>query len=286
MLDIYFDIKKYSSPLLTIAVHNGHQTRDEIKPYLNLNEYERLREEDPYTEFFTHINGNKIIVNNSRFEVDLNRPRNLAVYKTPENSWGLKVWKDSVPKKIWENSLYEYDNFYNFLKSIIDEIINAWGFIIVYDIHSYNHLREKAPASANENPEVNVGTGSLNQKLWKPVTSYFINSMKESNYLGRKLDVRENVKFEGGHLSFWIHKNYPGKSCVLAIELKKIFMDEKTGAADIHAIRAFKDALSETVPGVVHEAHLVMQTKNRPLQLPDLRKRKKKAQAKSKNYKR
>ena len=39
-------------------------------------------------------NKNRIIVNRSRFEVDINRPRDKAVYITPEDAWGLHIWKN------------------------------------------------------------------------------------------------------------------------------------------------------------------------------------------------
>lgn len=274
MIDIFYDIKKYSSPLLTIAVHNGHETRDEVTRFLMIDEYERLHEEDPYTGFFTQINGNKIIINTSRFEVDVNRPRNLAVYKSPEKSWGLKVWRGEVPQKVWNNSLREYDQFYKFLKGVVDEIVDTWGFIIVYDIHSYNFHRGGIENNPEKNPEINLGTGSMNRKLWKPVINYFMDQLKDYNFFGRKLDVRENIRFQGGHLSYWIHQNYPGKSCVMAIELKKIFMDEQTGAVNIPCIRSLKEALFETIPGVIHEAQIVMNSRKETIELPDLQKRK------------
>ena len=256
MIDIWYDIKKYSSPLLAIAIHDGHYIREEVAPYLYIGEYDRLREEDPNTGYFTGITGNRIIVNTSRFEVDVNRPRESAVYRTPKESWGIKVWKDDVPEHIWNDALKGYDQFYSLLKKIVEELIDVWGYVIVYDIHSYNY-RRKGPyyeESLFENPEINVGTGSLDRNLWGALVDYFMIKIQDHNYLGRHLYVDENVKFRGGYLASWIHKNYPAQSCVLAIELKKIFMDEWTGAADIYQMRTLKDALFETIPGVLHRA--------------------------------
>jgi hypothetical protein len=37
-----------------------------------------------------------MITHRSRFEVDLNRPRREAVYRIPEDAWGLDIWRDEV----------------------------------------------------------------------------------------------------------------------------------------------------------------------------------------------
>ena len=37
------------------------------------------------------------------------------------------------------------------------------------------------------------------------------------------------MKFFGGQLARWIHENYSSSVCVLAIEVKKFFMNEWTG---------------------------------------------------------
>ena len=245
--------------MLAIAIHDGHEVRKEISRYLLIDEFERLREEDPYTGYITQISGNRMIINTSRFEVDVNRPRNLSIYRTPENAWGLKVWKENVSEDIWRRTYEEYDKFYVLFKRILNEIINVWGFVIIYDIHSYNYLREGNPGENDniQNPEINVGTASMYHQRWAPVVNYFIREIRNFNYLGRHLDVRENVRFKGGHLSWWVHHNFPQISCVLSIELKKIFMDEWTGSVDIFQLRALKEALLQTVPGVIQQAQII-----------------------------
>ncbi len=257
MIDIHKNIHAVKSPLLVTAIHNGHEIRPGIGNYLLIDEYDRLREEDPYTEFFADVSGNNIVVNTSRFEVDLNRPRKDAVYRTPEQAWGLKVWKDNVPLSVWEYSYGEYDYFYELLERIIARFIDYWGYIVVYDVHSYNYLRKgmhEEEENLRENPEINIGTGSLNRQLWKGVVDNFIAVMESYNFQGRSLYVAENIKFKGGYLSKWIHARYPDRSCVLSIEFKKIFMDEWSGAVDIVLINELKKALQETIPAVLEAA--------------------------------
>ena len=70
---------------------------------------------------------------------------------------------------------------------------------------------------------------------------------------GQPLDVRENVRFRGGHLSRWVHAAFPGQACCLAVEVKKFFMDERTGELDEAVWRGVREALAATVPGVLDE---------------------------------
>ena len=67
---------------------------------------------------------------------------------------------------------------------------------------------------------------------------------------GRELDVRENVKFRGGYLSWWIHEHYPEQGLALAIEVKKFFMDEWTGAPNHELIADLKVALARAASAV------------------------------------
>ena len=254
MIKMWYEIDESQSPLLATAIHHGHEVRDDVARWLEINEYDRLREEDPCTGFFTDVSGNRIIIDTSRFETDLNRPPENAIYRTPEQSWGLKVWKDNVPPKVWAQSLQEYDEFYKLFDQIASRFIEAWGYFILFDIHSYNY-RRKEPV-AGQNPEINVRTGQMNRLIWAPVVNHFKTRLREYNYFGRSLNVEENVKFKGGNLSNWVHSRYPDRSCVLSIEFKKIFMDEWTGAVNIPQIKELKNALKSTVPEVIKKARL------------------------------
>ena len=69
----------------------------------------------------------------------------------------------------------------------------------------------------------------------------------------RRYDVRQNVRFKGGHLAAWIHENYPDTGCALSIEFKKFFMDEWTGEPDHREIESIGRALAATVPALLEE---------------------------------
>ena len=104
-------ITKGHSPVVAAAIHDGHQVRGEVSRILALTDAERLREEDPFTALWTEVAETRIIGLQSRFEVDLNRPREKAVYITPEDAWGLRVWQERPDEHLISRSLAGYDAF-------------------------------------------------------------------------------------------------------------------------------------------------------------------------------
>ncbi|WP_153557214.1 N-formylglutamate amidohydrolase [Roseimaritima sediminicola] len=245
-----------TGPIVAAAVHDGHDMRPRLEDRMAIDEEERLREEDPHTGELTQVAKTQIVGLRSRFEVDLNRPRDEAVYIEPEDAWGLKLWRRPPTKEMIEKSLSEYDEFYASVETLLRELLDRYGHVVVYDLHSYNHRREGADAPAAnplENPDVNVGTGTMEREYWAPVVDRFIQDLRQHEYHGRTLDVRENVRFQGGHFSRWIHKTFPRQVCSLAIEFKKTFMDEWTGQTDPSEIETIFDVLQSTIPGVREE---------------------------------
>ncbi len=251
-----YTLKNGSSPIIATAVHNGHDLRDEVAENMKLDESDRLREEDPYTGSWVDVAETQIVALRSRFEVDLNRPREKAVYVMPDDCWGLDVWKEKPADEIIQRSLEEYDAYYSQIKKVFTETQEKHGKFCLYDIHSYNHKRNGAdsePESPQENPEVNIGTGTLDREKWGSLIDRFINDLRKFDFLGRKLDVRENVKFKGGNQVKWLHENFAENGCGLAIEFKKFWMNEWTGQEDEKMVKAIHEALASTVPGVLEE---------------------------------
>lgn len=242
-------LQKGALPIVACAIHNGHEIRPEVLPYLNLSEMERLREEDPYTTEWLQISDNTMTVKTSRFEVDINRSRDKAVYSQPEDAWGLEVYKQRLPQHIVDNSLRVYDKFYDQIAKYFDELYQEHDWLIVYDLHSYNYRRGGVDqySSPEENPEVNLGTKNINRDLWAPVVETLLRCFREFNFEGRHLDVRENVKFGGGFFSYWLYERYGDKICVIALEFKKFFMDEWTGEPDERKIQHIRALLIASI---------------------------------------
>src|SRR5687768_1587147 len=137
-------------PLVACAVHDGHAVRQEVAACLRLTESQRLYEEDPYTGEWTSIAPTRIIARRSRFELDLNRPRDKAVYITPADAWGLEIWNCTPPAEMVNRSLQAYDDFYAHLRHLLERLIADHARVVVFDLHSYNHARESEDGAAAE----------------------------------------------------------------------------------------------------------------------------------------
>ncbi|APZ93541.1 N-formylglutamate amidohydrolase [Fuerstiella marisgermanici] len=252
----YCIFQRGRSPVVAAAVHNGHDTRKRVERHLLLSDDARLREEDPITGEWSQVARTQIVGLRSRFEVDLNRPRDKSVYKKPEDAWGLEVWDAPPDEDMIAASLKEYDDFYAAVDELLTELVDEFGKVVVYDLHSYNHLRDgdgHPPADEVANPEVNIGTGTMDRDFWAPVVDRFVKDLRRYDFHGRHLDVRENVKFQGGYFGEWIHNRFPEQVCAIAIEFKKFFMNEWTGEEDPDEVDAIYGALRSTVPGVEAE---------------------------------
>jgi N-formylglutamate deformylase len=250
----FFKYNPGDGPLIVTAIHNGNYVWDELLPYFAIDEETRRYEEDPFTGFFADLAETNLVGMHSRFEIDLNRERHRAIYMLPEQAWGLDVWKKPPPRELLEKSLQCYDDFYRQAEAMINHKINKYGFAIVYDIHSYNYRRNGFEAPASENPVINVGTNGLDRQFWASVVDEFIDILQSFEMMGNKLDVRENIKFKGGHFATWINTSFDNKACALAIEIKKIFMDEHTNDVYTDILSDLKKALEETIPEVIKKA--------------------------------
>ena len=239
----------WGGQLLATAIHAGHDLRPEVAEAMVLDEATRLREEDPHTDTIGALTPARVVVHRSRFEMDLNRLLEDAVYRTPEDCWGLEVWRtDPLPDDIVRRSQQEYASFYSALAARLDEVA-ARGPFVLYDVHSYNHRRGGPggdPEPAEDNPEVNLGTGTVDRKVFSGVVDAFTEALRGEQTDAGPIDVRENVKFEGRALAWWVHERYPGRGVCLALEFKKTFMDEWTGEVDDRRLRRLQEALAAT----------------------------------------
>jgi hypothetical protein len=111
---------------------------------------------------------------------------------------------------------------------------------VLLDVHSYNHRRsgpDAPPTPRQDAPEINIGTFSMPRDEWAWLINPLMQAMRDYDFGGRHLDVRENVAFQGkGELTRFVHERYPGKACAIALEFKKFFMDEWSGEPDQAAL--------------------------------------------------
>lgn len=241
-------------PLVATALHHGHWVRREVARLLAVDGVMRRHEEDPYSGLWTIFAPTRVVGRRSRFEVDLNRPRGRAVYMDPEDAWGIRVWKRPPPPGVVQRSLAEWDAFHDTVFRLLDGLQERHGRFVVLDLHSYNHRRlgpDAPPEDPEQSPDINVGTGTMDRERWAPVVDRFLGALRGRRIAGRRLDVRENVRFFGGHFPEWIHRTFPASGCALAVEVKKFFMDEWSGSPELRQLRAIRDLLASVEDGVL-----------------------------------
>ncbi|SEQ36925.1 N-formylglutamate amidohydrolase [Devosia sp. YR412] len=247
-----WSMHRAASPLIGTAVHNGHTVRSDLVGLMALDAAGRLREEDPFTEYTIRDMPNRVVFHRSRFEIDLNRARDGAVYLTPEQAWGLEVWAELPGAELVAASLRIHDAYYASLKHMLSQIEAEFGGFVLLDMHSYNHRRngpDGAPSDPAEAPVINIGTSSMDRARWADVLDPFIDSLRSFQFRGQGMDVRENVAFQGkGEQTRFVHEQFPTTGCAIAVEFKKVFMDEWSGEPDREALVELRRMITASLP--------------------------------------
>ena len=249
----WWTVTRGPGAVLATAIHDGNDVRPAIAGRMKLPDPDRLREEDPFTGQAVIGVPTNIVVHRSRFEFDLNRGAEEAIYLTPEQSWGLDVWDGELGDALAAESLEIHSAYYRMLGSLLDDISAEHPRFVLLDVHSYNHRRdgpEGAPMDEDKAPDINIGTFFMPRDDWAFLLDPLMEAMRGFDFNGRRLDVRENVAFQGkGEQTRFVHDRYPGTGCAIALEFKKFYMDEWTGEpdpAELAAMRAFIDFSART----------------------------------------
>jgi N-formylglutamate amidohydrolase len=241
-------------PVIATAIHDGHRMRPSLIPYLAISEQERRRDEDPLTGMLTSAGDVRLRVRSSRFQVDLNRPRDKALSDDPADTWGIRFWNGPLPDEELSLAHAEHDRFYAMVTDLIDAQVARWGSVLLIDIHSYNHRRDGAdadPADPDGNPDIELGITTLDPDRWGDTARRFAEALRRTCVLGRAPDVRANVRYPtGGYFPEWVYANWGDKVCTISPEYKKIHMDEWTGQVDIQALEDFRNGLERAVAAV------------------------------------
>ena len=206
-------------PYACAAVHDGHQFRKALWENCLHTEYDRWFEEDPCTKEFVKSHPIVIAGCDSRFEYDLNRDPQNAVFET---AWGKQLWRNPLPETQRLESLAKHTAFYTVVHALIKKLEEKFGATIVYDIHSYNWVRWD-----REVPVINLGTANIdNERFGKDVEDWRA-SLSQLELPGvTETTAKINDTFQGnGYFLKYITNNFRN-TLVLATEFKKIYCDE------------------------------------------------------------
>ncbi len=206
-------------PYVCGAVHDGHQFRKELWENCLHTEYDRWFEEDPCTQEMVKSHPIVIAGCDSRFEYDLNRDPENAIY---EDAWGKQLWKNPLPETQKQISLKKHNRFYEVVHALISKLEDMFGAVVVYDMHSYNWRRWE-----REVPVINLGTKNIDNHRYGDLVESWRASLSQLQLpYGIKSTAKINDTFQGnGYFLKYITQHF-GYTLVLATEFKKIYCDE------------------------------------------------------------
>jgi len=226
-------------PYLGLAIHAGHNLRDSLRPLCALSDYERWYEEDPYTEEFIKALPITIFGRDSRYEYDLNRPPELAIY---EVAWGKDVWNQPLPKEELETSLTKHRQFYDVVHALVARLESRYGACVVFDMHSYNTKRWARPV-----PLFNLGTENVDQKRFGRYINHFKNELSKIRLPNIENTTAINDVFQGnGYLLKHLTEAFD-HTLVLATEIKKAYVNEETQESYPKVIAGLQDSLKNAI---------------------------------------
>lgn len=246
-----------SAPFAGVAAHAGSSVRHEMLERTALSEEQRLFEEDPHTERFAELFPIAVVACSSRFEYDVNRPPHRAVYRRPEDAWGMDLWKETPGEETIRRSLEKHEEFHDLMDVVAGHIIGGYGRGVIFDFHAYNRRcascgpPESTEWLAEERPEIDVCTARIGREQWAKAIDLWKELLGEIEINGERLRIGENSVFMGGYLAGRMAETYGTKILHLVTEVKKIYMDETRGVL-------FPDIMDALVGGIRRARGLLM----------------------------
>lgn len=223
------------------AIHDGHQFRKELWDYCLHTEYERWYEEDPATRQMVQSHPIVIAGLDSRFEYDLNRAPDQAVY---DDAWGKQLWKTPLKEEVKERSLKKHNGFYKVVHALISKIESLYEAAIVYDIHSYNWRRWD-----REVPVINLGTINIDQIRYGNFATSWCDSLSQiklPNNLQTTAAINDTFQGNGYFLKYIT--NHFNNTLVLATEFSKIYCHELAYIMYPEVVQAIENELIHRLP--------------------------------------
>lgn len=230
-------IDKYV-PNVCAAIHDGWQFRKELWDNCLHSQYDRWYEEDPETKNMVISHPIVIAGCDSRFEYDLNRTPEEAVFET---AWGKQLWREPLLEEQKQKLLNKHTAFYKVTHALIKKIEDKFSCAIVYDMHSYNWKRWD-----REVPTWNLGTSNIdNERFGEEIESWrqSLSEIKLPNGIKSTSDIN-NTFFGNGYFLKFITKNFKN-TLVLATEIAKVYCDELNQIIYPEVIAAVKEQLRD-----------------------------------------
>ncbi len=209
-------------PYLCTAIHAGHQLRPELEQRCLLDDSERLREEDPWTDEFIDSFPITLVAHDSRYEYDLNRDEHNCIYTT---AWEQRIWRREPTKTQQRHSVEKHRRYYRILHALVSAISSRFGNCLLIDVHSYNWKVRPYPQA----PVFNIGTAQIDLHRWGRLISLFEKSLRAITLPNLDTDVKRDTVFKGlGYQAHYVKAHFPN-ALTVPLEVKKVYMDEESG---------------------------------------------------------
>lgn len=228
-------------PFMCAAIHDGHQFRQELWNNCLHTEYDRWYEEDPETKRMIDTQPIVLAGIDSRFEYDLNRPPEEAVFET---AWGKQLWKNPLPAEMKQKSLDKHHNFYRVVHALISQLEFKFVNCVVYDMHSYNWQRWD-----REVPTWNLGTTNINNERFGTMVEIWRQSLSNIQ-LPNNIKSTANINdtfFGNGYFLKYITSHFKN-TLVLATEIAKVYCDEYQQIIYPEVVESVRAALQLKIP--------------------------------------
>lgn len=223
------------------AIHDGHQFRKGLWDNCLHSEYDRWYEEDPETKNMVQSHPIVIAGRDSRFEYDLNRFPEEAVFET---AWGKQLWREPLSESEKSLSLSKHANFYKVVSTLISKLEEKFGKCIVYDMHSYNWQRWD-----REVPTWNLGTSNIDNERFGDIIELWRKDLEGVNlpYSIKQTAKINNTFYGNGYFLRFITNNF-SNTLVLATEIAKVYCDELNQIIFPEVVESVENQLKELVP--------------------------------------
>ena len=239
------------SPIVAAAIHAGHELHPTVRRAMAVEDSLRMQEEDAFTDTWTTGFANRIVMYVSRFEVDLDRPRERAVYLEPDDARGIEVWHVPPTREMYDRCLRLHDGFYQYASRFIDDLLQRHERVVVLDLHSCGQPRNGPDPAGRVQPEIAVGTHSVDRDAWGDLVGGLIEALARFDIRGRSFDVAEDRETEAGYFTAWVNDTYGTSVCSLALRVRRTFLDARTGRRRAISHPSVGAALRSTLPHVL-----------------------------------
>ena len=234
---------------MSTAVHAGHDLRPEVAARIAVDDDTRRREEDPFTDDFLGDRRNagvSSIVPGSR-SISTGRVRR-AVYLRPDDAWGLDVWTDPAPRRRGAGVARRLRRLLRGRSPSVSTVSRPAARSSCSTCTRTTTVARAPTRPAG--PECRQPGGQRRHRCPRSAAmgagrrAVHRRSARRAGRRSPSSTFARTSASAAATFSRWVASRYPDTGCALAIEFKKVFMDEWTGEPDDRHLAELAGALA------------------------------------------